>query len=120
MKVLVVGSGGREHALVWKIAQSPMVKKIFCAPGNPGISKLAENIPIKASALDELLSFAQSNKIDLTVVGPEDPLVNGIADFFNHQLLVLFNPGNLIGPFNTVFSGFLKCICNFSGSNFHQ
>ena len=82
MKVLVVGGGGREHALVWKIAQSPRVKKIFCAPGNAGIAKLANCVPIGAAEIDKLLAFARDEKIDLTVVGPEDPLSKGIVDQF--------------------------------------
>lgn len=82
MKVLVVGGGGREHALVWKIAQSPRVKKIFCAPGNAGMVKLANCVPIGAAEIDKLLAFARDEKIDLTVVGPEDPLSKGIVDQF--------------------------------------
>jgi phosphoribosylamine--glycine ligase len=74
MKILVIGSGGREHALVWKIAQSPLVKKVYCAPGNPGIGQLAENVAMKVDDLQGLLAFAQQQKIDLTVVGPELPL----------------------------------------------
>ncbi len=77
MKVLVVGSGGREHALVWKIAKSKSVKSIFCAPGNAGISKLATCVPIDAGDIEKLLGFAVKEKIDLTVVGPEDPLSRG-------------------------------------------
>ncbi|MCK4840072.1 MAG: phosphoribosylamine--glycine ligase, partial [Desulfobulbaceae bacterium] len=73
MKVLVIGSGGREHALVWKIAQSPKVEKIFCAPGNAGISQLAECIDIGATDLDKLVEFAVQEHIGLTVVGPEVP-----------------------------------------------
>jgi phosphoribosylamine--glycine ligase len=92
MKVLVIGSGGREHALVWKIALSPMVDKIYCTPGNPGTSKLAENIPIKASDLEKLLQFAKEKKIDLTVVGPEDPLVFGIVDKFTRAGFKIFGP----------------------------
>ncbi len=72
MKVLVVGGGGREHALVWKIAQSPKVSKIFCAPGNAGISEQATLAPIKANDLNGLLNFASREKIDLTIVGPEE------------------------------------------------
>ena len=90
MKVLVVGGGGREHALVWKIAQSPRVKKIFCAPGNPGIARLATCVPIGAAEIDKLLDFARDEKIDLTVVGPEDPLSNGIVDQFEAAGLRIF------------------------------
>lgn len=92
MKILVVGGGGREHALVWKIAQSPLVEKIYCAPGNPGIAELAENIPIKVDELDKLLEFAYSEKIDLTVVGPEQPLSLGIVDLFEDHGLKVFGP----------------------------
>jgi phosphoribosylamine--glycine ligase len=92
MKILVIGSGGREHALVWKISQSPLVDKIYCAPGNPGISDLAENVPIKAFQLNDLLNFALHNHIDLTVVGPEDPLVEGIVDRFTNKSVKIFGP----------------------------
>ncbi len=87
MKVLVVGSGSREHALIWKIAQSKKVKKIYCAPGNPGIGEISKNIPINASELDKLVKFAKKNKIDLTVVGPEAPLIAGIVDLFQKNNL---------------------------------
>ncbi|MGD0918656.1 MAG: phosphoribosylamine--glycine ligase [Thermodesulfobacteriota bacterium] len=90
MKVLVVGGGGREHALVWKIAQSPKVSKIFCAPGNAGISEQATTISIKANDLNGLLEFALREKIDLTVVGPEDPLTKGIVDLFESKSLIIF------------------------------
>lgn len=92
MKVLIIGSGGREHALCWKIAQSPGVEKIYCAPGNGGTSEIAENIDIKANEIDKLLQFALENQIDLTVVGPEDPLVMGIVDEFKSQGLKIFGP----------------------------
>jgi len=90
MKVLVVGSGGREHALVWKIAQSPKVTKVYCAPGNAGISEQATIVPIKAGDLNGLLEFALKEKIDLTVVGPEDPLTRGIVDLFESKGLFIF------------------------------
>ncbi|MDL2330245.1 phosphoribosylamine--glycine ligase [Desulfosarcina sp. OttesenSCG-928-A07] len=90
MKVLVVGGGGREHALVWKISQSPRVKKIFCAPGNAGIAALAECVPIEASDVGKLLVFAREQQIDLTVVGPEDPLSRGIVDQFEAAGLRIF------------------------------
>ncbi len=92
MKVLVIGSGGREHSLVWKIAQSPLVSKIFCAPGNPGISELAECINIPADQTDLLCRFAVKKNIDLTVVGPEAPLVDGIVDIFSKYKLKVFGP----------------------------
>ncbi|PIR00240.1 MAG: phosphoribosylamine--glycine ligase [Nitrospinae bacterium CG11_big_fil_rev_8_21_14_0_20_45_15] len=95
MQILVIGSGGREHALVWKIAQSPRVKKIFCAPGNAGTSDQAENIPIPADDIQALLEFALTNQIDLTVVGPEQALVLGIVDLFESKGLRVFGPSRL-------------------------
>jgi phosphoribosylamine---glycine ligase len=92
MKILVIGGGGREHALVWKIAQSPLVKKIYCAPGNPGIAGLAECLPIKADEIGKLLEFACEEQIDLTVVGPEQPLSMGIVDIFKNHDLKVFGP----------------------------
>lgn len=92
MKILVVGGGGREHALVWKISQSPRVKKIFCAPGNAGIAGLAECVNIAADDVDTLLKFALENKIDLTVVGPEAPLMAGLVDQFEAVGLRVFGP----------------------------
>lgn len=92
MKILVVGGGGREHALVWKIAQSPRKPQIFCAPGNAGIEGLATCVPIKADDLDGLKTFALKEEIDLTVVGPEAPLALGIADEFRKARLKIFGP----------------------------
>jgi phosphoribosylamine--glycine ligase len=92
MRVLVVGGGGREHALVWKIAQSPRVSKIYCAPGNAGIAEEAMIVPIKANDLEGLLGFALKERIDLTVVGPEDPLTRGIVDLFESKRLFIFGP----------------------------
>lgn len=94
MKILVIGSGGREHALVWKIAQSPMVKRIFCAPGNAGTEQepRAVNISIKAEDIQELKRFALNNHIDLTIVGPEDPLAAGIVDEFQVAGLKILGP----------------------------
>ena len=92
MKILVIGSGGREHALVWKIAQSPRKPQIFCAPGNAGIERLATCVPIKADDLSGLKEFAIKEQIDLTVVGPEAPLALGIADEFRKARLRIFAP----------------------------
>ncbi len=88
----MVGSGGREHALVWKIAQSPKVSEIYCAPGNAGISDQAKLIPVKSNDLDGLLRFASKEKIDLTVVGPEEPLTRGMVDLFESKGLSIFGP----------------------------
>lgn len=92
MKVLVIGSGGREHALVWKIAQSDRVEKIFCAPGNPGTAEIGENVNISPLDFEKLVTFVKSNQVDLTVAGPEDPLVSGIVNHFNEQGLKIFGP----------------------------
>ena len=95
MKVLVVGGGGREHALVWKISQSPMVDKVYCAPGNPGIAELAECVPIQPDDIPALRDFAKENSVELTVVGPEVPLTLGIVDAFNEVGLKVFGPSKL-------------------------
>ncbi len=92
MNVLIVGGGGREHALAWKIAQSPKVTALFCAPGNPGTAQVATNVNLKADDLDGLLQFALDKSIDLTVVGPEQPLVLGLADRFQAKGLKVFGP----------------------------
>ena len=92
MKVLVIGSGGRENALVWKIAQSELVKHIYCAPGNPGTAELGENIDISPLDFNRLADFVKTNKVDLTVAGPEDPLVEGIVDYFNEKGFRIFGP----------------------------
>jgi phosphoribosylamine--glycine ligase len=92
VKILVVGSGGREHALCWKIAQSPKCKKLYCAPGNGGIAEVAQCVDIKTEDIEGLLKFAKENRIDLTVVGPEVPLVAGIVDRFEKEKLRIFGP----------------------------
>jgi phosphoribosylamine--glycine ligase len=92
MKVLVIGSGGREHALAWKISRSPQVEKLYCAPGNPGTMSLAENVPIADSDIPGLAKFAAEKKVDLTLVGPELPLTLGIVDEFVERGLRIFGP----------------------------
>jgi phosphoribosylamine---glycine ligase len=92
MNVLVIGGGGREHALVWKIRQSPRVKQVFIAPGNAGTAHLGRNVEIKLSELDQLLNFARRERIDLTVVGPDDVLAAGIVDLFETAGLGIFGP----------------------------
>jgi phosphoribosylamine--glycine ligase len=92
MKVLVIGSGGREHALVWKLSQSRRVSQIFIAPGNAGTSAIGKNIPIDAHDLEKLLEFAQENAVELTVVGPDDTLAHGIVDLFASAGLRIFGP----------------------------
>ena len=92
MNVLVIGAGGREHALAWKIRQSPLVEKLYCAPGNPGIAGVAECVPIPAGETAQLLAFVQEHSVGLTVVGPEQPLTAGIVDFFEANGAVIFGP----------------------------
>jgi phosphoribosylamine---glycine ligase len=92
MKILVIGGGGREHALVWKLKQSSSVDRIFCAPGNAGTAEIAENIAVSATDLAQLLRFAKQNDVDLTVVGPDDPLAMGIVDLFTADKLRIFGP----------------------------
>lgn len=92
MKVLIVGSGGREHAIAWKVAQSKKVDKIYCAPGNAGISQIAECVDIGAMEFDKLVSFAKEKEIDLTVIGMDDPLVGGVVDEFEKAGLRVFGP----------------------------
>lgn len=92
MKVLIVGSGGREHAIAWKVAQSPRVEKIYCAPGNGGIAQVAECVPIGAMEFDRLVDFARDKEIDLTVIGMDDPLVGGVVDAFEAAGLRVFGP----------------------------
>ena len=92
MKVLIIGSGGREHAIAWKVAQSPKVEKIYCAPGNGGISQVAECVPIGAMEFDKLAAFAKEKEIDLTIVGMDDPLVGGVVDVFEKEGLRVFGP----------------------------
>src|SRR6202167_2472179 len=114
MKILVIGSGGREHALVWKLAQSPHAEKIFCAPGNAGIAqeRLAKNsspiecVNISVDDLPKLIAFAQEKKVDLTVVGPDNPLALGIVDLFQKNGLRIWGPNQKAAQFESskVFS----------------
>jgi phosphoribosylamine---glycine ligase len=92
MKVLIIGGGGREHALAWKIAQSPLVDAVFAAPGNPGVARHASCVDISADAPDDLVAFARRERIDLTVIGPEMPLVAGLADRLAAAGLIIFGP----------------------------
>ena len=92
MKVLIVGSGGREHAIAWSVAKSPKVDKIYCAPGNAGIAEFAECVNIKAMEFDKLVAFAKENAIDLTIIGMDDPLVGGVIDAFESEGLRVFGP----------------------------
>ena len=92
MKLLLVGSGGREHALAWALSASPLITELYCAPGNAGIAKIAHRVPIAADALDDLLAFAKEKRIDFAVIGPEAPLVAGIVDLFEAGGIRTFGP----------------------------
>jgi phosphoribosylamine--glycine ligase len=92
MKILVIGSGGREHALLWKLSQSPRVTQLLCAPGNAGTAQIATNHPVAASDLQGLADLAKAERVDLTIVGPDDPLASGIVDLFQQQGLRVFGP----------------------------
>lgn len=109
MKILVVGGGGREHALVWKIKQSSLVEEVYCAPGNPGIAELAQCVNIPQNDIAGLLNFVRKNEIDLTVVGPEQPLVDGIVNEFEAQGLNIFGPSQKAAEIegSKVFSKYL-------------
>ena len=96
MKILLLGSGGREHALAWKIAQSAKVERLFIAPGNTGTALVGENVPIGVNDFDKLKEFVLSRHVEMVVVGPEDPLVQGIYDAFKHDTLTADIP--VIGP----------------------
>lgn len=92
MNVIVIGSGGREHAIALKIKESPLLKKLYVAPGNPGTNEIGENIPLDGSDSDKLLAFIQAHAIDLIVVGPEQPLVDGLADTLRKKNILVFGP----------------------------
>src|SRR3989344_6464786 len=92
INVLIIGNGGREHALAWKLAQSPRIEKLYVAPGNGGTSQVAENVPIEATDIKGLVQFAEENKIGLTVVGPDDPLALCVVDAFHSRGLRIFGP----------------------------
>ena len=101
MRILVIGEGGREHALVWKIGQSPRVTSLFCAPGNPGIEAVAECVPIKTGDIQGTVTFARDRAIDLTIVGPEAPLANGVVDRFRQEGLRIFGPSRMAARIET-------------------
>ena len=117
---MVIGSGGREHALVWKITQSPKVSQVYCAPGNAGISGLAQCVNIEADSIEKLIDFTQKEKIDLAVVGPEMPLSRGIVNEFNKQGLKIFGPSKEAAEIETskVFCKFLLKKYNIPTANY--
>ena len=92
MRVLLIGSGGREHAVAWKLVQSQKITKLIIAPGNAGTAELGENVPVKTEDLDGLLAIAKTRSIDLTIVGPEQPLIDCIAELFERHGLRIFGP----------------------------
>lgn len=107
MKILLLGSGGREHALAWKIAQSPKVEKLYIAPGNAGTTAVGENVNIKATDFEAISAFALKENIQMVVVGPEDPLVEGIYDYFQNLFLHLFaHIGRCIHPVHHIIQLF--------------
>ena len=104
MKVLIVGSGGREHAIATSVAKSSRVDKIYCAPGNAGIGQIAECVPIGAMEFDKLVAFAKENQIDLTIIGMDDPLVGGVVDAFEAEGLRVFGPNKAAAILVFVYS----------------
>ena len=98
MNILIVGSGGREHAIAWSVAKSPKADKIYCAPGNAGISRYAECVNIGAMEFEKLADFAQEHHIDLTIIGMDDPLVGGVVDVFEARGLKVFGPRKNAAP----------------------
>jgi phosphoribosylamine---glycine ligase len=114
MKILIVGSGGREHSLTWALSRDPSVREIYAAPGNPGIAEIATCVPIGPNNIDELSSFALKRGIDLTVVGPEAPLDAGIVDAFRRQNLAIFGPDKQAARIETSKS-FAKDLCSRYG-----
>lgn len=110
MNILLVGSGGREHALAWKLSQSPKCSKLYCAPGNAGIEDQAECVPIQVGEIDKLVAFAKEKSIDLVVVGPEGPLVDGLADALSAEHINVFGPSAKAAQLEGS-KGFMKDLC---------
>src|SRR5690606_33966093 len=110
MKVLLIGSGGREHALAWKLAASPLLEKLYCAPGNPGIAEAAELVDISVDDHKALIAFAKDEKIDLVVVGPEAPLVAGLSDEMRSEGIRVFGPSRAAAQLEGS-KGFTKDLC---------
>ena len=110
MKVLLIGSGGREHALAWKIAQSPLLTTLYAIPGNPGIAEHATLVPISADDLDEILALCRGHEIDFVVVGPEAPLVAGLADQLRAEGFAVFGPSAAAAQLEGS-KGFTKDLC---------
>ncbi len=120
MKVLIIGSGGREHALAWKLKQSPKCSKLYAAPGNAGIAQIAECLSIQADDISALLDFAKKESVDLTIVGPEAPLVAGIVDEFQKAGLKIFGPNKAAAQLegSKVFAKEFMHLCNIPTAPF--
>src|SRR3989338_912435 len=114
INVLIIGSGGREHALAWKLAQSPRIGKLYVAPGNGGTRQVAENIPIEATDIDELVQFAGKNNVGLTVVGPDGPLAFGVGPAFQAGVFRLFGPPRAAAEIESS-NAFAKTLMNEAG-----
>ncbi|TNE46747.1 MAG: phosphoribosylamine--glycine ligase, partial [Sphingomonadales bacterium] len=114
MNILLLGSGGREHALAWKLAQSPLCGKLFAAPGNPGIAEEAELVRLDASDHGAVVTFCKQNEIGLVVVGPEAPLVDGLADSLRAQDIPVFGPSKAAAQLEGS-KGFTKDLCERAG-----
>src|ERR1043165_3946859 len=114
MNVLIIGSGGREHALAWSLKKSPQLSKLYCAPGNAGIAALATCLPIAAEKTEELIRAALTHKIDFVVVGPEGPLVAGLADGLRTAGIPVFGPGKGAASIEGS-KGFMKDLCHKAG-----
>jgi phosphoribosylamine--glycine ligase len=114
VNILLIGSGGREHALAWAISASPLATKLYCAPGNAGIAQVAECVPIDAMALDRLIAFAKETRIEFVVIGPEAPLTAGLADRFEAEGIKSFGP-SAAGAQLEGSKGFVKDLCREHG-----
>ena len=114
MNILLIGSGGREHALAWSISASPLVTKLYCAPGNAGIAQVAECVPIDVMAFDRLIGFAKEKRIEFVVIGPEAPLVAGLADRFEAEGIKTFGPSEAAAQLEGS-KGFVKDLCREHG-----
>ena len=119
MNLAVIGSGGREHAICYKLKQSPKLKKLICIPGNAGTKKIAENIEGDISNFESLYEIIKKQNIDIVIVGPEQPLAEGIVDFLNKKKIKVFGPDKFAAQLE-ISIGFMKNLCQKNNMNFHQ